>query len=124
MGKKAITLLQSTDEEFYEGMGVYFVDLTIQLGFAKLIKHLGRELRDFFLNLDNLHDYLKFQFPRMKPPSFFVQDETDKCTSHIVPNIYRIKFQKIASLNTSVVFKGRLVGLNMTRGKFGRWEDT
>ena len=29
--------------------------------------------RDFFLNLDNLHDYLKYTFPRMKAPSFFIE---------------------------------------------------
>ena len=76
MGKKAMAILEMKDEEFYEGMGAYFVQLTEDLGFFTFIEHLGRELRDFFLNLDNLHDYLKFKFPRMKPPSFFVQDET------------------------------------------------
>ena len=24
-------------------------------------------LRDFFLNLDNLHDYLKYTFPKVRP---------------------------------------------------------
>lgn len=78
MGKKAMHSLDVKEEEFYEGMGQYFVELTENLGYFKFIEHLGRELRDFFLNLDNLHDYLKFTFPRMKPPSFFVQDETDR----------------------------------------------
>jgi len=78
MAKKAIQQLEISDEEFYEGMGSYFVLLTQNLGFFSFIQHLGRELRDFFLNLDNLHDYLKFRFPRMKPPSFFVEDETDR----------------------------------------------
>lgn len=82
MGKKAMTSLDVKDEEFYEGMGVYFVKLTQVLGFFKFIEHLGRELRDFFLNLDNLHEYLKFTFPRLKPPSFFVQDETEKCKKY------------------------------------------
>ena len=77
MAKKSIGILEMTDEEFWEGMGSYFVQLTENLGFFNLIQHLGRELRDFFLNLDNLHDYLKFKFPRLKPPSFFVEDETE-----------------------------------------------
>ena len=34
-------------------------------------------MRDFILNLDNFHDYLKFTFPRMKAPSFFVEEETE-----------------------------------------------
>ena len=47
------------DEEFYEGMGVFFVELTARLGFSALLSRLGRTMRDFLLNLDNLHDYLK-----------------------------------------------------------------
>ena len=88
MAKKAIQQLEISDEEFYEGMGAYFVALTQNLGFFSFIQSLGRELRDFFLNLDNLHDYLKFRFPRMKPPSFFVEDETDKskCNNLLVEN--------------------------------------
>ena len=67
------------DEEFYEGMGVYFVDLTKRLGYDTQIKYLGRNIRDFFLNLDNLHEYLKATFNRMKSPSFFVEDESETC---------------------------------------------
>ncbi len=78
MGKKAMQTLEMKDEEFYEGMGVYFVGLTKDVGFFSFIEKLGRELRDFFLNLDNLHDYLKFTFTKMKPPSFFVEQETEK----------------------------------------------
>jgi guanylate cyclase len=82
MGKKAMSILDVKDEEFYEGMGKAFVALTESQGFFQFIEHLGRELRDFFLNLDNLHDYLKFKFPRMKPPSFFVESENESCMSH------------------------------------------
>ena len=77
MGKKAMQILEMKDEEFYEGMGMFFVKLTQDLKFDKFILNLGRYLRDFFLNLDNLHDYLKLQFPRLKPPSFFVQEEKE-----------------------------------------------
>ena len=64
MGKTAIKLLGITDEEFYEGMGVFFVTLAQDLGYGMLLSCLGRYFRDFFVNLDNLHDYLKFTFPR------------------------------------------------------------
>ena len=77
MGKKAQTILNCPEEEFYEGMGIYFVGLTEKIGYFQYIEKLGRELRDFFLNLDNLHDYLKFIFPRLKPPSFFIEEETE-----------------------------------------------
>jgi len=37
---------------------------------------LGRELRDFLSGLDNLHEYLKFSYPRIRAPSYFVDNET------------------------------------------------
>merc|ERR1711953_957433 len=76
MGKTAIKLLGITDEEFYEGMGVFFITLAQDLGYGMLLSCLGRYFRDFFVNLDNLHDYLKFTFPRMKAPSFFIAEES------------------------------------------------
>ena len=63
-GKTAMKILSLKDEEFYEGMGVYFVALAQELGYGMLLSCLGRCFRDFFVNLDNLHDYLKFTFPR------------------------------------------------------------
>ena len=77
MGKKALAVVGVKDEEFYEGMGIYFVELTRNLGYATFLEALGRNIRDFLLNLDNFHDYLKFTFPRMKAPSFFVEEETE-----------------------------------------------
>ena len=71
-----MAILAIKDEEFYEGMGVYFVALTQKLGFADILKALGRNLRDMLLNLDNLHDYLRSTFPRIKPPSFFIEEES------------------------------------------------
>merc|ERR1719237_431899 len=73
MGKTAMKLLEMKDEEFYEGMGVYFVALATELGYGLMLQSVGRRFRDFF---DNLHDYLKFTFQRMKAPSFFIADET------------------------------------------------
>ena len=98
MGKKAMNVLDMKDEEFYEGMGAYFVGLTKELGFFTFIEHLGRELRDFFLNLDNLHDYLKFKFPRMKPPSFFVEKEDESCKLEIF--VIRDSFLTLTGQNT------------------------
>ena len=77
MGKKAMSILAIKDEEFYEGMGVYFVALTQSTGFSDVLKALGRNLRDMLLNLDNLHEYLRTTFPRIKPPSFFIEEESE-----------------------------------------------
>lgn len=76
------------DEEFYEGMGVYFVELTHALGYSTLLQHLGRHIRDFLLNLDNFHDYLKFTFPRMKAPSFFVEAETNTSEETLYKTVF------------------------------------
>ena len=35
-------------------------------GYENTLLALGRRIRDFYLNLDNLHDYLKYTFPKMK----------------------------------------------------------
>ena len=77
MGKKAMSILAVKDEEFYEGMGIYFVALTQKTGFADVLKALGRNLRDMLLNLDNLHEYLRSTFSRIKPPSFFIVEESE-----------------------------------------------
>ena len=65
IGKTAMKILGMKDEEFYEGMGVYFVSLATELGYGLILSCLGRRFRDFFVNLDNLHDYLKFTFQRL-----------------------------------------------------------
>jgi len=77
IGKAAMKILGVKDEEFYEGMGVYFVTLASNLGYGMMLQCVGRNFRDFFVNLDNLHDYLKFTFTRMKAPSFFIAKEED-----------------------------------------------
>merc|ERR1719219_2667068 len=77
MGKTCMKILSVKDEEFYEGMGKYFVTLCQEAGYEKLLLQLGRRIRDFYLNLDNLHDYLKYTFPKMKAPSFFIEAEDE-----------------------------------------------
>ncbi|KAK8759539.1 hypothetical protein V5799_002830 [Amblyomma americanum] len=57
-------------------MGVYFVSFLAQYGYDRVLSVLGRHMRDFLNGLDNLHEYLKFSYPRMKAPSFFCEDES------------------------------------------------
>lgn len=56
--------------------GEYFVQCIGQYGYARLLRVLGRDMRDFLNGLDDLHEYLRFSYPKMKPPSFFVESET------------------------------------------------
>ncbi|OXA43796.1 Soluble guanylate cyclase 88E [Folsomia candida] len=48
-----------------------------QYGYDQLLSVLGRHLRDFLNGLDNLHEYLKFSYPKMRAPSFYCDDETE-----------------------------------------------
>lgn len=42
----------------------------------RVLSVLGRHMRDFLNGLDNLHEYLKFSYPRMRAPSFICENET------------------------------------------------
>lgn len=33
-------------------------------------------MRDFVNGLDNLHEYLRFSYPKVQPPTFFCQEES------------------------------------------------
>jgi guanylate cyclase len=57
--------------------GVEFVNFVAQFGYDRILRVLGRHLRDFLNGLDNLHEYMRFSYPKLKPPSFFVEKEND-----------------------------------------------
>jgi len=76
IAKKTFTTLGCNADEFFEGMGFYFIEFAAQYGYGDVLALLGRELRDFLNGLDNLHEYLKFSYPRIRAPSYFVDNET------------------------------------------------
>ncbi len=41
-----------------------------------MLKLVGRNFRDFLNGLDNIHEYLKFTYPKLKPPSFYCDEES------------------------------------------------
>ena len=57
-------------------MGIEFVNYVSQFGYDKILRVLGRNFRDFLNGLDNLHEYMKFSYPKLRPPSFFIENET------------------------------------------------
>lgn len=69
-------VLGITEREFMDQMGVYFVGFVSQYGYDRVLSVLGRHMRDFLNGLDNLHEYLKFSYPRMRAPSFICENET------------------------------------------------
>ncbi|XP_036149629.1 soluble guanylate cyclase 88E isoform X2 [Monomorium pharaonis] len=76
LAKKAIQVLGVTEKEFFDQMGVHFVGFVGQYGYDRVLSVLGRHVRDFLNGLDNLHEYLKFSYPRMRAPSFICENET------------------------------------------------
>lgn len=56
--------------------GEYFAENIGRYGYARLLRVLGRDLRDFLNGLVDLHEYLRFSYPKMSPPSFFCSEET------------------------------------------------
>ncbi|XP_044736954.1 soluble guanylate cyclase 88E [Chrysoperla carnea] len=74
--KKAIQVLGVSEREFMDQMGVHFVGFVSQYGYDRVLSVLGRHMRDFLNGLDNLHEYLKFSYPRMRAPSFICENET------------------------------------------------
>ncbi|XP_071809023.1 soluble guanylate cyclase 88E-like isoform X4 [Asterias amurensis] len=65
-----------TAQEFMEATGIEFVKFLGKYGYDRMLRVLGRSMRDFLNGLDNLHEYLRFSYPKMKPPSFFCTDES------------------------------------------------
>lgn len=69
-------MLDIEEKVFMDKMGEFFVNFVGQYGYDRVLSVLGRHLRDFLNGLDNLHEYLKFSYPHIKPPSFFCENET------------------------------------------------
>ncbi|CAG0881314.1 unnamed protein product [Darwinula stevensoni] len=70
--------LGKSEKDFFNEMGKTFVEFVGQYGYDRVLSVLGRHMRDFLNGLDNLHEYLKFSYPRMRAPSFFIENETSK----------------------------------------------
>ncbi|XP_013793050.1 soluble guanylate cyclase 88E-like, partial [Limulus polyphemus] len=69
-------VLNISEKEFLEQMGKFFVSFLGQYGYDRVLSVLGRHMRDFLNGLDNLHEYLKFSYSRLKAPSFFCENES------------------------------------------------
>ena len=66
-------LIDQDVNDLMENLGIEFVDFVGQFGYDKVLRVLGRHMRDFLNGLDNLHEYMRFSYQKLKPPSFFVE---------------------------------------------------
>ncbi|XP_063861386.1 soluble guanylate cyclase 88E-like isoform X2 [Scylla paramamosain] len=78
LSRAAVTVLGIPNDEIMFAMGSFFVEFVGQYGYDRVLSVLGRHVRDFLNGLDNLHEYLKFSYPRMRPPSFFCESESSE----------------------------------------------
>ncbi|XP_078062073.1 soluble guanylate cyclase 88E-like [Mustelus asterias] len=77
MAKAAGQVLGKTHDELMYAFGVYMVKRIGNYGYERILKVLGRNVRDFINELDNLHEYFRFSFPKVQPPSFCVEEECE-----------------------------------------------
>ncbi|KAJ3597409.1 hypothetical protein NHX12_000936, partial [Muraenolepis orangiensis] len=75
LAKAAGEVLGKTHDELMYAFGVYMVKRISNYGYERILKVLGRNVRDFINELDNLHEYFRFSFPKVQPPSFCVEEE-------------------------------------------------
>lgn len=73
----AVEVTNQHTHEITEDVGLHFLGFIGQYGYDRILKVLGRHMRDFLNGLDNLHEYLRFTYPKLKAPSFFCNDETE-----------------------------------------------
>ncbi|OQV25573.1 Soluble guanylate cyclase 88E [Hypsibius exemplaris] len=63
-------------EDILISFGKTYVEFISHYGYDKILKVVGRNFRDFLNGLDNIHEYLRFSYPKLKPPSFFCEQES------------------------------------------------
>lgn len=71
--------LQAT--ELLKEFGIHWVLCTAEQGYSDLMAAGGTNLKDFLLNLPNLHTRISLLFPHLKPPEFRCSDVTEHTMS-------------------------------------------
>ena len=61
-----------------EEFGKYWVTRTAVESYGSLMGATGSSVKEFLLNLPNLHSHVKMIFPHLKPPVFAVSDVTEQ----------------------------------------------
>jgi len=66
---------QRSADDYLAEFGRSFVGYTSRLGYAPVVRATGRHFIDFLRGIDNLHETMRFSYPRMVSPSFYVSTE-------------------------------------------------
>lgn len=79
----AAVLKDRTTDQYMEFFGRCFVDYCAHYGYDRILRVSGRHFRDFLNGIDNLHETMRFSYPKMLSPSFFVeQEDKNGCILH------------------------------------------
>ncbi|XP_067052727.1 soluble guanylate cyclase 88E-like [Acropora muricata] len=65
-----------TSDDFMQYFGSCFVNFFSHYGYDRVIRVSGRYLRDFLIGIDNLHEHMRFGYPKLQSPSFHCEGET------------------------------------------------
>lgn len=66
-----------TEPELLERFGMHWV-LHAPRGYGEIMRSNGRTLREFLLNLPNLHTRVRLFLPHLRPPRFECHDESER----------------------------------------------
>ena len=98
----ASEVLQMPAEEVLRLFGEYWILYTAREGYGHLLAMSGNNLKEFLMNLDNLHTQVGLNFPQLLPPSF-------RCTEVAENTLILDYFSERAGLAPMVI--GLLQGL-------------
>ena len=70
----ATEVLGLSATQILEAFGEHWVLFTAQEGYGQMLSMFGSDLKEFLLNLDNLHSHVAMTFPDLRPPSFEVEE--------------------------------------------------
>ena len=65
-----------TKQDYMQFFGACFVKFFSHYGYDKIVRISGRYLRDFLIGIDNLHEHMRFGYPKLKSPTFYCDEET------------------------------------------------
>lgn len=79
LAKSCCQVTKSKDfQQWMQFFGKCFVEFCSTYGYDKLLKVAGRNYRDFLHGIDNIHEVIRFSYPRLRSPSFMVLTEDEE----------------------------------------------
>lgn len=63
-------------KDFMKFFGNCFVKFFSNYGYDRIVRVTGRSLGAFLNSIDNIHEQMRFGYPKMESPSFYCEDET------------------------------------------------